>query len=112
MYVPIAHDQTFPLPFVAQYILKNVAAFADMGTIDLVVSGHETGSFADSQGQLKWEEVYLPEGSCSHDGVDGQSLVFLVIAHKVLERSADFLGLHTFAIVSSQCPGQDSIFGE
>lgn len=110
--VPIAHDQAFPLPFVAQNILENVAAFADMGTVDLVVSSHETGGFADAQCQLEGEQVYLPQGSRSHNGIYGQSLVLLVIAHKVLECGADFLRLHAFAIVPGQHPGQNAVFGE
>lgn len=100
--IPVTHNQAVPAPFLAKNVCNEFLILTNVGAIDLVISCHNGCRLADSRCNVERHEVNLAGSTVSNNRVNGQPLVFLVIAHKVLKARRNTLILDTLGTITSQ----------
>ena len=104
---PVAHDDAFEAPFVAQHIGEQPAVLRGVHAVDAVV-GPRLGGLDDV---LEGREVDFAQRALGDVGGYAQAVGLLVVGGKVLERGAHALGLHAGDDADGLMAGQIRVFG-
>ena len=108
---PIAHDDAFIPPFVAQHVGEQPAVLCGMHAVDAVVGAHDGPWLGGFDDVFEGREVDLAQRPLGDVGADAQAVGLLIVGGKVLERGAHALGLHAGDDTYGLMAGQIWVFG-
>ena len=108
---PIAHDDAFIPPFVAQHVGEQPAVLCGMHAVDAVVGAHDGPWLGGFDDVLEGREVDFAQRALGDVGGYAQTVGLLVVGGEVLERGAHALGLHAGDDADCLMAGQIRVFG-
>ena len=108
---PIAHDDAFIPPFVAEHVGEQPAVLCGMHAVDAVVGAHDGPWLGGFDDVLEGREVDLAQRPLGDVGGYAQTVGLLVVGGEVLERGAHALGLHAGDDADCLMAGQIRVFG-
>ena len=108
---PIAHDDAFIPPFVAEHVGEQPAVLCGMHAVDAVVGAHDGPWLGGFDDVFEGREVDFAQRALGDVGGYAQAVGFLVVGREVLERGAHALGLHAGDDADCLMAGQIRVFG-
>ena len=108
---PVAHDDAFETPFVAQHVGEQPVILGGMHAVDAVVCTHDGPRLGLLDDVLECREVDFAQRTLGDVGADAQTVGFLVVGGEVLERGAHALGLHACDDADCLMARQIRVFG-
>ena len=109
---PIAHDDAFKSPFVAQNVGEETLVVAQISAVETVVRAHDGGGLLGFDDMLECGHIDFAESALVNDRVNRHSYVFLVVGKIVLEGSADVFLLYAVHPRCAHTSCKEGIFGE
>jgi hypothetical protein len=79
--------------------------------IDLVIRSHDRCRVAAPCREHERQEIDLPQRTWSDNGIHRHSLMFLIVANKVLDSSAYVLVLEAIDVACCKHAGQERVLG-
>jgi hypothetical protein len=126
--LPVGHDEAVEFPFsskevldqpfilrayqASQYIMLRLSKRLTVRPIDTTVRSHKRPRLRILLRQHERHQVNLSQSPRPNLNVDGESLVFLVIAYEVLDCRADAVGLKALDIGGREVAREVRVFGE
>ena len=108
---PIAHDDAFIPPFVAQHVGEQPAVLCGMHAVDAVVGAHDGPWLGGFDDVFEGREVDFTQRALGDVGGYAQTVGLLVVGREVLERGAHALGLHAGDDADGFMTRQVRVFG-
>ena len=92
--VPVRHDDSIETPLLLGYVSVEVAILRHVQAVGEVVGVHDRAYVSFLHRRFKRGQVDLTHGALVDDGIHVMPVVFLVVAHVVLDGRAHALALH------------------
>ena len=109
---PVGDHEAVKAPLTPKNLRQQVGIFVGVGTVHLVIAGHDGLCAAFLYGDFKGGQVNLPQGALVHHGVHGHPPQLLGIDGKVLGTGGGTITLNAPDIGSSHLTGEIRILGE
>ena len=98
-------------PLFLEDVGQQAAVFGGVGSVELVVGGHDRPGVGLRHDPLEGGEIEFPQGPLVDAGVDDETLQLLIVGGVVLERRADPLALEPLHIGRAHDAGQVRVLG-